>query len=212
MPLLTQAAQGPPCPAAAPAQCCSASMHSPHPTPRGRGGCCFKSLSGATSQKLRRSYIRDNPSISSMAGTGDGHFVPVLTEQVLLLLILIGVKHKQHPHQDATSGRKQGSSRDTEISSFHLKGSTPPSIHDTAPAKKKSWKEAWGWLCPEAAAVSCGSNASCPTAHTFKEPLACTQAHKTINECLTSHCVCSDTAPVAKKKVCMCGCLYIQKL
>ena len=32
-----------------PAHCCSASTHSPRPTPQGRGGCCSEPLSGATS-------------------------------------------------------------------------------------------------------------------------------------------------------------------
>lgn len=146
-----------------------------------------------------------------MAGTGETVQV-CATNRVFLLLTLIRVKHTQHPHQE---GGKARTFRGAELSPFHLEGCITPSIYDAAPAKKKkrkNWKEVLGWLCPKTVAVSCGSNASHPAACTFKELLACKQAgtQNTMNECLTAHCGCSDTAPFAKKKKCACVdvCIY----
>lgn len=108
--------------------------------------------------RLLQSHIRDNPSISSMAGTGKGHFRSLL----LLLSIPTGEKKTQHPHQVTASGRHQG----TELSCcIHPKAEHHlPFKISLQKGKKKSWQGAWGWLCPRAAGVSCGSNAS----HTFK--------------------------------------------
>lgn len=103
-----------------------------------------------------------------------------------------------------------------EMQSFHhfvLKAAHHLPSHDIAPAtKKKSWKEAWGWLCLEAAAISCGSNASHPAARTFKEPLACTQAHKTqlMNVLHPTVCVLTQPClPRRKKKKRKHACVYV---
>lgn len=161
--------EGLPCSASVPAP----ALAQPHTTGQGR--------------LLHQSHIRDNPRVSSTAGVGDGHF----RSGLLLLSILTGVKHTEHPHQDTTSGRQQGPSQGTEI---------PCCIHPNAEhhlplkislqkGKKKNLAGSPGLALPP----SCSR-------FMWLQRLSHFQRHTNpANGCLTAHCVCSDTAPLPRK-------------
>lgn len=159
---------------------CSAPVTAPH---QGQG------------RLQHQSHIPDNPSI-----TGDGHFTP----ELLLLSILTGVKHTEHPQQATASGGQQGPSRGTASLSHPSQRRTPPSIQDIAPERqKKSWQGARGWLCPRAAAVSCGSNAS----HTFKGTPS-----QLMDVSQPTVCVLTQPLCQGKTTASVCGCVCIQRL
>lgn len=89
------------------------------------------------------------------------------------------------------------------VASIPRQNTTFHSRYRSRKAKKKSWQGAWGWLCPRAAAVSCGSHAS----HTFK-------GTPTQLMDVSQPTVCVLTQPLCQGKttVSVCGCVYIQRL
>lgn len=177
-------------------ECCQGTVRTSHaqpvslaqpqaqPQPQDRGGCC-----NLTSQTI--------PASAAGLALGKGQFRSVL----LLLSILTEVKDTEHPHQVPTSGRQQGTELPCCIhphAEHHL-----PFMISLQKGKKKSWQGAQGWLCPRAAAVSCGSNAS----HTFK-------GTPTQLMDVSQPTVCVLTQPLCQGKttVSVCGCVYIQRL
>lgn len=149
------------------------------PTPQDRGGCCNPSSKTIpVSAQLGRD-ISDLYCSSFPFSQGE----------------------RQHPHQVPTSGRHQGTELPCCIhpkAEHHL-----PFKISLQKGKKKSWQGAWGWLCPRAAAVSCGSHAS----HTFK-------GTPTQLMDVSQPTVCVLTQPLCQGKttVSVCGCVYIQRL
>lgn len=118
----------------------------------------------------------------------------------LCLSALPEAEDTQHPSQDTTQVRgKQEPSRDAEL---HPEGSTPPSFH-SHPAKNKKKKKAGEHpLDCSALELQPFHVVPMPLPQQFALSKNGVQAHthNTITEWLASHCVCSDTAPFAKKK------------